>query len=307
MPTASFGQWLKRRRRALDMTQEELAQRVGCAEVTIFKIEADERRPSKQIAQLLAQQLAIPPPDGDVFVKFARSGPAAAPGATPWGTSFHPPTNVPIPPTPLIGREQDIANVRRHLLRDDTQLLTLVGPPGIGKTRLSLAVAGDVLDEFPDGVFVIWWPQSAIPTLRPKPWFGGSGSRKWVHRPRLNASQSTCATNTILLVLDNFEHILAAAPQVAELLAACPDVKMLVTSRAPLRIRRERQFPVLPLALPDPNRFPEVETLLEYPAVALFVERAQAVKPDFSLTQDNAPAVSDHSATGLTACRLRSN
>ncbi len=291
MPTASFGQWLKRRRRALDMTQEELAQRVGCAEVTIYKIEADERRPSKQIARLLAQQLAIPPPDGDIFVKFARSGSAAAPTVMPWGTSFHPPTNLPPSPTPLIGREQDIANVRGQLLRDDTQLLTLVGPPGIGKTRLSLAVADDVLDEFPDGVFVIWLVPISDPDLVPQTIVRTLGIQEVGPQTSLERLTIHLRDKQMLLVLDNFEQILAAAPQVAELLEVCPCVKMLVTSRAPLRIRRERQFPVPALALPDLNRFPEVETLPDFAAVALFVERAQTVKPDFTLTHENALAV----------------
>ena len=150
----SFGQWLKQRRKALDLTQEELAGRVGCALITIFKIEADERRPSQQIAKLLAKHLAIPLADCDTFVAFARNGQRGDAVAL-WGTPFHPPTNLPTPPTPLIGREQDIANVRKRLLREDTQLLTLVGPPGIGKTRLSVAAAYEVLDAFPDGVFLI--------------------------------------------------------------------------------------------------------------------------------------------------------
>jgi len=126
----SFGQWLKQRRKALDLTQETLAKRVGCALVTIFKIEADQRHPSQQIARLLAEQLDIPPAERDRFVAFARSGQARDEAAL-WGTPFHPANNLPNPPTPLIGREQDIAAVRKRLQQEDTQLLTLVGPPGI--------------------------------------------------------------------------------------------------------------------------------------------------------------------------------
>ena len=291
MANSSFGQWLKRRRKALDMTQEELARRVGCAEVTIFKIEADQRRPSKQIGELLAKHLALPPADTEAFLQFARCGFAANGTSAPWGTAFHPPTNLPTAPTPLIGRERDIGAVRKSLLREDTQLLTLVGPPGIGKTRLSLAVAHEVLDEFSDGVFLVLLAPVTDPDLVPRTIVQALGLQEAGPHTSVERLTHFLRDKQMLLVLDNFEQILAAAPQIAELLGACPFIKTLVTSRAPLRIRRERQFPVPPLMLPEVKHLPEVEMLPNYAAIELFVERAQAVKPDFTLTQENGPSV----------------
>jgi transcriptional regulator with XRE-family HTH domain len=137
-PNPSFGQWLKQRRKALDITQEELSQRVGCAVITLYKIEADERRPSKQIAELLAEHLNIPREECIAFVAFARG--EAIEYAVPWGTPFHPPTNLPTQPTLLIGRNEDITAIRKRLLQPESRSLTLIGPPGIGKTRLALQV-----------------------------------------------------------------------------------------------------------------------------------------------------------------------
>jgi predicted ATPase len=211
----------------------------------------------------------------------------------PWGTPFHPVTNLPMPPAPLIGRTRDIAAVTKRLLRDDTQLLTLVGPPGIGKTSLSLAVAYDVLDEFADGVFLVLLASISDPDLVPRLIVQALGIPEIGPHSELERLKNHLRDKQMLLVLDNFEQILAAAPQIAELLAACPFVKFLVTSRAPLRIRRERQFPVPSLELPDLSRFSEVETLRGYAAVELFVERAQAVKPDFVFTQENGQSVAE--------------
>src|SRR5262245_9037688 len=134
---STFGQWLKQRRQALDLTREDLATRIGCAVVTLKKIEANERRPSKQMAELFAQHLNIAPDERDAFITYARTGSLVSPTTVPWGTPFHPPNNLPTQPTPLIGREADVATLRKRLLRAESRLLTLVGPPGIGKTRLA--------------------------------------------------------------------------------------------------------------------------------------------------------------------------
>jgi predicted ATPase/transcriptional regulator with XRE-family HTH domain len=285
----SFGQWLKLRRKALDLTREDLAQQVGCAAITLKKIEADERRPSRQIAELFAEHLNIPPDERPAFVRFARAD--AGGDAAPWSTPFHPPTNLPTQPIPLIGRDAEVAALRKRLLQPKSRLLTLTGPPGIGKTRLALAVAAETQDDFADGVFVVLLAPISDASLILPTVASTLGVPEGGPQTSLERLKVFLRDKQMLLVLDNFEQILAAAPQIADLLAACPWLKLLVTSRAPLRIRNERQIPVSPLDVPDLARLPEVENLTDYSAMTLFLERAQAVKPDFALTEANAPTV----------------
>src|SRR3972149_7300417 len=158
--SSSFGAWLKQRRKSLDLTQAELARRVGCAGSTRQKIESGERRPSCQIAELLATALDIAPEKRRAFVDFAR-----ADRSTSVRAPFLSPANLPAPVTPLIGREHEVSALRTRLMRDNTRLVTLVGPPGIGKTRLSLAVANDVRDCFDDGVFFVALAPGSDPDL----------------------------------------------------------------------------------------------------------------------------------------------
>ncbi len=285
----SFGQWLKQRRKVLDLTREDLAGRIGCAVVTLRKIEADERRPSKQIAELLAEFLNIPSHERAAFVRFARA--EAVESDAPWGTPFHPPTNLPTQPTLLVGRDEDVATLRKRLLQPESRMLTLTGPPGIGKTRLGLQVATRTLDDFADGVFYIGLASISDANLIPTTIATILSVPEGGPQTPLERLKAFVRDKQILLVLDNFEQILAAAPQIAELLVACPSLKLLVTSRAPLRIRYERQIPVSPLAVPDLAHLPDLDRLSQYSAMMLFIERAQAVKPDFLLTQENASTV----------------
>ena len=186
-----------------------------------------------------------------------------------------------------------MAAARTRLLRQHVRLLTLTGPGGTGKTRLGLQVAADLLDDFPDGVFFVALASVSDPDLVASTIAQTLGVREADGQPLAERLKDYLREKQLLLLLDNFEQVLSAAPLVADLLAACPRLKVLVTSRAPLHLRGEQEFPVPPLALPDAKRPLTAEILSQYAAVALFIERALAVKPDFAVTNENAPAVAE--------------
>ncbi|HEU5104118.1 MAG TPA: tetratricopeptide repeat protein [Roseiflexaceae bacterium] len=491
---ASFGYWVRRRRKALDLTQAELARRVGCAEGTIRMIEADARRPSRQIAERLADQLAIAPADRAAFIRAARaelsadrlapptqdasralspaathapailfssalpsrtvtflftdivgstalweqhpqamtdllarhdailrkaiaahdgvvfktvgdavcavfaSAPAAlgaalaaqrALHAEPWGATgplrvrmaLHtgsvearegdyaglplsrvaqllaaghggqmllslateelvrehlpsgvdlrdldvhrltdltrpehifqlvaadlpadfPPLNslerhrhnLPAQLTGLIGREREVAEVCTLLRTPDLRLLTLTGPGGTGKTRLALQAAVELLGDFQDGVFFVNLAPISDPQLVTGVIAQIVGVRETTGRPLLDRLYDYLHEKRMLLLLDNFEQVSPAAPVIAELLVAAPHLKVLVTSRAVLHLYGEREFAVPPLEIPEHGRFAGLDRLTQYEAVRLFIERAQAVKTDFLITNANAPAVAE--------------
>ncbi|NTU83814.1 MAG: hypothetical protein HGA45_31315, partial [Chloroflexales bacterium] len=201
--------------------------------------------------------------------------------------------NLPAQPTALIGREQERAAIDALLGRADIRLITLTGPGGTGKTRLALQAATELLDTFTDGVwFVDLAPISdsdlVIPTIMQTLGMKAQGQVTPLEQLRAHLRDKQ-----LLLVLDNFEQVVEAAPRVAELLAAAPQLKMLITSRVVLHVRGEQEFPVPPLALPDQLQLLPLETVSQYAAVALFIARAQAVKPDFAITNQNAPAVAE--------------
>jgi predicted ATPase/class 3 adenylate cyclase len=203
------------------------------------------------------------------------------------------PTNLPAQPTPLIGRKEELAQASDLLRSDEIRLLTLTGAGGTGKTRLALQLAADLLEEFPEGVFVvdlaaIQDPSLVVPsiaqTLAVREFPGQSLEETLVEYLR---------ERRLLLLLDNFEHLRTGAPSLAVLLAAAPHLKLLVTSRGPLRLAAEQEYAVQPLELPDTEQLPGVAALSQFEAVALFAERARAVQADFEVTNQNAPAVAE--------------
>jgi predicted ATPase/serine/threonine protein kinase/DNA-binding CsgD family transcriptional regulator len=203
------------------------------------------------------------------------------------------PNNLPVQHTPFIGREQEVAAVCDLLHREDTRLLTLTGPGGAGKTRLALQSAAELSETFIDGVFFVNLAPISDPALVVLTTAETLSIREGTDQSLLVHLKENLRQKHVLLLLDNFEQVVSAAVQIVELLAACPRLKVMVTSREVLHVRAEHEFPVPPLPLPDPKSLPDLAALSHYTAVALFIQRAQAVKPDFQLTNSNARTIAE--------------
>ena len=206
------------------------------------------------------------------------------------------PTNIPVQRTRFVGREKEVAAAKELLLRQDVRMVTITGPGGIGKTRLAVEVASGLVERFPGGThFIPLSPLSdsgliasvIVQTLGIRE----AGVQSPLEILKKNLQDSLRAP--MLLLLDNFEHLIRAAPTVAELLAMTPHLKILVTSRAALHVYGEHEFPAPPLRLPDARSTPSLDVLSQYPAVALFVQRAVAAKPGFELNLENARAITE--------------
>nr|MBF6590632.1 helix-turn-helix domain-containing protein [Ktedonobacterales bacterium] len=309
---AEFGELLRRRRRAAGLTQEQLAARAGLSVRGIADLERGARRtPRRDTVALLVRALGGGPEDEAIFFAAARRPPVPMEQPVPPPTNGADPTvggghhhgvprdrarhNLPAQLTRLLGRDEAMRAVVALVRRADVRLVTLTGPGGIGKTRLAIQVAAELLDDFPDGVWFVRLsrltdPYLVIPTIAETLSLKEVGGQAIAETLRIYLRERCMA-----LVLDNCEHLAAAAPDVADLLEMCPALTVLATSRMALRLRGEHEYPVAPLGLPpaasDPGLAQAPEHLMTYAAAALFVERARAVRPDFALSAENAPTV----------------
>ncbi len=274
----TLGHWVRLRRSALGLTQAVLAEQIACSLSLVRKIERGERRAPPELLPRLLALLGASLAEQAAFLP-------GAPALTP---PRRRPGAVPAAPNRLIGRTTALTAIRRRLIDEGVRLLTLVGPPGIGKTRLAQQAASDLLPLFDQQVYyVALAPLSAAEEL-PAALAAALGLHLHFNAPLIEQISDALYARRSLLVLDNFEHLAAAAPLSAVLLEGCPQLQILVTSREPLRLRAEQSFPVAPLALPAEAQPAEAARSA---AVRLFADRARAYDPDFRLDRERLPAV----------------
>ncbi|MGA7731960.1 MAG: tetratricopeptide repeat protein [Chloroflexia bacterium] len=211
--------------------------------------------------------------------------------ATPLKTLNYRPHNLPLQSTPFIGRAREVEFLKKQLQRDDMRLMTLTGLGGTGKTRLSLQVGAEMIDNFNDGVFFVALANELDPSSVASAIAGALSVAEVDGRSLVDSLKDHLKEKQMLLILDNFEQVLGATMLISTFVSGCANLKLLVTSRSALRIYGEKEHAVPPMALPDPRRKVSLETLLENETIQLFLNRAQAVKPDFELTTENAAAV----------------
>ncbi|HZQ36629.1 MAG TPA: helix-turn-helix domain-containing protein [Dehalococcoidia bacterium] len=299
---STFGELLYRHRLAAGLTQESLAERAQISVRAISDLERGVRRlPYRHTVNALADALSLSSANRAEFASAAqrprrpvllrtRMDEAVTTAAKArLGSAL--PDSLPVPLTRLIGREDDIAAVQALL--QHTRVLTLTGPGGTGKTRLALAVAASVRQQFIDGVCFVDLSSLRDPALVLSSIAVALGEHE-DGRPLRTVLPRVLRERHLLILLDNFEQLVAGAAEVAALLAACPGLKVLATSRAPLRIQGEQEYPVRPLPLPDDDE--AFGRRPSGPALTLFAERARAVRPDLMFTPE-------HTAACATICR----
>jgi predicted ATPase/DNA-binding XRE family transcriptional regulator len=296
----ALGDLLRRQRLRRGLTQEELAERVGggLSVDTVANVERGRTRPYRHTLQALLDGLELAADERSTALEAWRAmgreradGPGRPDEAEPARPTLAALDGAPLTPlTSLIGRAREVEELS-GLLGGRARLVTLTGPGGVGKTRLALAAAEAARSRFAQGALVVDLaplrdPHLVLASIAQALGLPDTGDQPYGQRLVAHLRESDR-----LLVLDNVEPVVEAAPELAEVLGACPRVTALATSRVPLRVRGEREVPVAPLALPQPHELADPVALAAVPAVALFVERAQAVAPGFALTEENAPAV----------------
>jgi predicted ATPase/transcriptional regulator with XRE-family HTH domain len=309
----TFGELLRYLRERAGLSQRALAQQVGYHYSYMSRLEKNVRTPDTLILRtrfIPALRIENDPAWAARLLELAAEGPQedAAPKTESAGR-LRPGANLPVSLTPLLGRESELVALFQILTSPDVRLVTLIGPPGVGKTRLSLHLAEQLASHLPDGVVFV----DLMPILDPAqvmPELAAALGAQETYETSVAASvQSALHGREMLIVMDNFEQVLEAAPQLIPLLGAAPGVKILSTSREALRLRGEQEFPLAPLSVPD-----AAASVLDFPSVQLFVQRARAAKPDFQLNEADAARVAEICrrldgvplAIELAAARVRS-
>lgn len=286
----SFGKWLRQRRHILDLTQQEFANLVGCARITLRRIEMGGLKPSRELANILLEKVGIPELERPRWILFARGLAGAPDKPVSPSQPLEQRTNLPVAITSFIGRERDVLRIKQRLA--EHRLVTLTGVGGIGKTRLSQQVASMLLENYPDGVWLVELASLSEPALVPETVAGIFGIRLQSDRPLIEVLLHVLRSKMTLLILDNCEHLLDACAQLSDkLLKNCPNLKILATGREALGIVGEALYQVPSLRTPDVERIDSLEKLGNYEALRLFKERAQLVRMDFALTLENIPSI----------------
>jgi predicted ATPase/transcriptional regulator with XRE-family HTH domain len=293
----TFGEWLRQQRDARKLTRDDFANRVGCSVAMLRKIEDDERRPSKQIAELIANTLDIPTAERETFIRVARgelgtdrltrvSNLTQQPGIS--SSRAIPQNNLPVFPTPLIGREPEMEHLKQLLCNPQCRMVTLVGPGGMGKTRLAIEAATQLQNDFTDGLyFVPLAPVNSarflVPVIADSIGFSFQSATSTDPKTQL---LNYLREKQMLLLLDNIEHLLKE-PEIefmAELLEHAPQVKLLVTSREPVNLQSEWVFEVQGLPLPENEN-------MQGTSIELFLQRARRAHVSFNATTNDYPAI----------------
>ena len=296
---SSFGALLRRFRLAVGLSQEELAERAGLSARGISDLERGVHRvPYRDTLIRLFEVLALDREQQAAMEAASRRTVRAAASPPPPEASPH---NLPEEATSFIGRVGELAALEELLRRPEVRLVTLTGPGGSGKTRLARRVAANLLGEFADGVFFVSLAALEDPQVVPSAIATALGLREREGHGPADAVEEHLSGRNLLLVLDNFEHLPSASGLLPELLERCPKLRLLVTSRAVLRLSWEYVFEVQPLSVPDPAHDGDGQVLSHYDGVALFIERARAADSTFAMTSENAPAVAEicHRLDGL--------
>jgi predicted ATPase/DNA-binding XRE family transcriptional regulator len=285
----SFGKWLRQRRRLLDLTQQAFADLVGCARSTVRRIEANDLKPSKELALILLDKLNIPESERTEWVRFARGLATTPQKSIPAFIHSRHSTNMPAALTSFIGRENEQNEIINLIAKN--RLVTLAGAGGIGKSRLAQQVGEELLNDYPHGIWLVSLDSLSDPLLVSQTVASVFDIREEPNRPAIEILKNVLRQKTMLLILDNCEHLLTACVQLIKtLLIHCPDLKTVVTSREVLNMEGEAMHYLSSLSIPENDDLMPEETS-EYESVRLFEERAALALSSFRLTKQNAQTV----------------